>query len=174
MSAHLSDEAAAALASGEGGRAEREHASACEACASRVRDSRELVEALGRADVPEPSPLYWESLRGSVRRRIAEERRDRSLWTLVVPLAAAAALVATFWSPARRPEATAPALPAWSPLPAADEDEGLRVLEGLALAAEDADWDAPAGLAPYLAGLSDEESRALAESLRGRGVGGES
>ena len=67
-----------------------------------------------------------------------------------------------------------PSLPAWSPLPAAEDDEGLQVLEGLAAAGRDAgDWDEPSGLAPYLASLTDEESRALAESLRGR-KGGES
>ena len=48
------------------------------------------------------------------------------------------------------------------------------MLEGLALSEQDADWDEPAGLAPYLTGLTDDESKSLAEELRGRGPEGES
>lgn len=175
---HVTDESVVELASGEGSAAERAHAAACEACAGRVRDAEEALALLGRADVPEPSPLYWEALRSGVRRRIAEDRKRASAWTLLVPLAAAAALVAVLWSGSTAPRPAAPlpspSLPSWSPLPAADSDEGLQVLEGLAAAGRDAgDWDEPSGLQPYLASLTDEESRALAESLRGR-KGGES
>jgi hypothetical protein len=112
-----------------------------------------------------------------VRRRIAEDKRRVSGWTLLVPLAAAAALVAVLWSGATRPRPSAPQppLPSWSPLPAAEADESLQVLEGLAASGPDADeWDEPSGLQPYLASLSDEESLALAESLRGRSGGGHS
>jgi hypothetical protein len=145
-------------------------------CARSVRESREALELLQRTEVPEPSPLYWEALRSGVKRKIAEDKRRVSSWTMLLPLAAAAALVAVFWGGGTKPPTVAtPSLPAWSPLPAADEDEGLRVLEGLALTADgDADWEEPAGLAPYLAGLTDEESRTLADTLRGRGQGGES
>lgn len=175
MTEHLADETVVELASGDGGAAEREHTAACAACALRVREIEEALAPLRRADVPEPSPLYWEALRGSVRRRIAEDKKRHSLWTLLLPLAAAAALAATFWGgPARPPGAVTPSLPAWSPLPVVEEDAGLRVLEGLALLDRDADWDEPAGLAPYLAGLTDDESKSLAEELRGRGPEGES
>jgi hypothetical protein len=177
-SAHVSEEGVVELACGEGSTADREHAQACEACASRVREAEQAFALLRRADVPEPSPLYWESLRSGVRRRIAEDRRRVSAWTLLVPLAAAAALVAVLWgggATGPRPAPPPPALPSWSPLPAADADESLQVLEGLAAAGQDAaDWDEPSGLQPYLASLTDEESRALAESLRSRSGGGES
>ena len=176
MTAHLSDESVVELAAGDGGSGELEHAAACEACAHRVRESRDAIELLQRSEVPEPSPLYWQALRSGVQRRIAEDKRQAALWTMLVPLAAAAALVAVFWGgPAKQAPLATRSLPAWSPLPAAEEDEGLRALEGLALTADgDTEWDEPTGLAPYLAGLTDEESRALAETLRGRGQGGES
>jgi hypothetical protein len=177
-SGHASEENVVELACGEGSAEDRAHASACEACAGRVREAEEALALLRQADVPEPSPLYWESLRSGVKRRIAEDGRRVSAWTLLVPLAAAAALVAMFWSGGGtrpRPTAPQPALSSWSPLPAADADESLQVLEGLAAAGQDAaDWDETSGLQPYLASLTDEESRALAESLRGHSVGGES
>ena len=177
-SGHASEENVVELACGEGSAEDRAHASSCEACAGRVREAEEAMALLRRADVPEPSPLYWESLRSGVRRRIAEDGKRVSAWTLLVPLAAAAALVVVLWSGGARgprPAAPLPALPSWSPLPAAEADESLQVLEGLAAAGQDAaDWDEPSGLQPYLASLTDEESRALAESLRGHAAGGES
>jgi len=177
MTGHLSEESVVEMASGEGDPAAREHAASCPECSGRVHDCRASLALLQQTEIPEPAPLYWESLRSGVRQKIAEDKRRVSAWTLLVPLAAAAALVLVIWNGPTKPApvVAAPSLPAWSPLPAAEDDEGLRVLEGVALSAEgEADLEAPAGLAPYLAGLSEEESRALAETLRGRGPGGES
>ena len=161
---HLSDESVVELSTGEGDASDLAHAAACAPCARRVQDSRDALALLQRADVPEPSPLYWEALRSGVRQRIADDKRRVSAWMLLPPLAAAAALVFVLWSGgAKPPAAIAPALPAWSPLPVAEEDEGLRVLEGLALtAAADTDWDEPEGLSAYVADLTDEDSRTLA------------
>jgi hypothetical protein len=65
------------------------------------------------------------------------------------------------------PTHTAPRLPAWSALPPADEDPGLPVLEQVAPAVADAAASAECGdLAECVVGLSDEESRALADALR--------
>jgi hypothetical protein len=177
MSTHVSDDALLDLALGEGAAAAREHAAACESCARRVAEARASLELARRSDVPEPSPLYWESMRRGVSRRIAEEGARASRFQLLVPVAAAAALVAVLLTaPAvRREGPVARPLEAWSPLPAAEEDEGLQVLEGVALASGDlAEWDEARGLADTLAGLTDEESRVLAEALRERGQGGES
>jgi len=70
----------------------------------------------------------------------------------------------------------APVLPAWSALPPADEDPGLEVLR--AVASVDADiasaFDRNPAVQDLLSDLSDEESQALAETLRARvGRGGE-
>jgi hypothetical protein len=168
---HLSDESVIELSTGEGDASDLAHAAACAACARRVEVCRDALALLQRADVPEPSPLYWEALRSGVRQRIADDKRRVLAWTLLLPLAAAAALVFVLWSGgAKPPAAIAPALPAWSALPVAEEDDGLRVLEGLALtAAADTDWDEPEGLSAYVADLTDEDSRTLAETLRGQG-----
>jgi hypothetical protein len=173
---HLSDESVIEMATGEGRDGDAAHAAACADCERRVRESRETLALLQRAEMPEPSPFYWEALRSGVRERIADEKKRVSAWTLLPPLAAAAALTFLLWGGgAKPPAAIAPSLPAWSPLPAAEEDEGLRVLEGLALTAyADAEWDEPEGLSAYVADLSDEDSRTLADTLRRRAEGGES
>ena len=63
-----------------------------------------------------------------------------------------------------------PTLAAWSALPPEDEDASLEVLEGLALAAGDlGPLDEGQGVGAFLASLSDEDVRALAESLRAQG-----
>lgn len=176
MSGHASDESLVELALGTGAAGEREHVASCPSCARRVAEALEALELARRADVPEPSPLYWQALRRGVSRRIDEDARQRRRFAILVPLAAAAALVALLLSgglPGRKRPAP-PGLAAWSALPAEDEDAGLEVLEGLALANGDfADWDAE-GLGAYVARLSEDESKLVAEGLRGETGGGES
>jgi len=75
MTRHLSDESLLRLAQGGSAEAERAHLSACGRCAERVEEARAGLTLARRADVPEPSPLYWEAMRRSVERRIAEEPR---------------------------------------------------------------------------------------------------
>ena len=177
MTNHVSDEALYDLALGEGTAAERAHAGSCEACARRVEDARSAVAQARRAEVPEPSPFYWHALRRGVSQRIAEDGRRTRRFLLFAPLAAAAALVAALAAgPALMKKGpVAPALAAWSALPLEDEDDGLRVLEGLALSSNElVDLERAGGLEADLASLTDDESRALAESLRAAGQGGES
>ncbi len=181
MSRHLPDESLLRLAQGEGSAAERAHEAACAACAQRVEEARAGLALAHRADVPEPSPLYWEAMRRSVGRRIEEEEPRRSgAWTFLAPVLATAAAVAVVAMTTGRAHAPSPrpvpTLPAWSALPPAEEDASLEVLEGVAIA--DADLgtlDEGRGISAFFDGLSDEEYRALAESLREeRGNGGES
>jgi hypothetical protein len=180
MTRHPSDESLPDLAIGRGSEPDRAHAAACASCASRVAAVRSALDLARRVDVPEPSPLYWDAMRRSVGRRISEERPDRTSWAWLAPLAAAGALVAAAILMSGRshspsPSTPAPGLPAWSALPDADDDPSLVVMEGFA--AEDdtlASVDAGAGVAPFLASLSDEDYRALAASLRSAGKGGES
>ncbi len=180
MTRHLPDESLPDCAFGRGSEAERAHTAACASCASRVAEVRSALDLARRVEVPEPPPLYWDAMRRSVGRRIGEEPRGRPRWAWLAPLAAAAALVAAVVLTTGRghpPETTAPApgLPAWSALPAADQDPSLVVMEGFE--GEDgalANLDEGAGLGPFLASLSDEDYQALAESLRSAGKGGES
>jgi hypothetical protein len=179
MNRHLSDGSLVSVAEGGGTDLERAHGAACERCAERVGEARAALALARRADVPEPSPLYWEALRASVERRIAEEPRRPPRWAWLAPLAATAAVLTVVALTTGRPPApgavSGPALPAWSALPAAEDDASLEVLEGLAVAGGELGMlDEGRGVGAFLAGLSEEEYRALADSLREVGQGGES
>ena len=177
MTHHVSDDALYDLALGEGTAAERAHAGSCEDCARRIEEARSAVALARRAEVPEPSPFYWHALRRGVSQRIAEDGRRTRRFVLIAPLATAAALVAALAAgPALSKKGpVAPALAAWSALPVEADDDGLRVLEGLALSSNDlVDLERAEGLEADLASLTDDESRALAESLQQHAQGGES
>jgi hypothetical protein len=178
MTRHPSEECLLAVAEGGGREADRAHVAACAECGSRVEEARAGLALAGKADVPEPSPLYWGAMRRGIGRRI-EADRARARWTWLAPLAAAAAVVvvvALARGPAPGPVAPpVPVLPAWSALPPAEDDASLQVLEGLAVADAGREaFDEELGVGSLLADLSDEETRALTDSLRGAGQGGES
>jgi len=177
MTAHVSDDVLLDLALGEGAASERAHAGSCEACARRVEEARSAVALAQRAEVPEPSPLYWQALRRGVGQRIAEDGQKARRFAILAPLAAAAALTAVLVAAPGlfKKSRVEPGLAAWSALPAEDEDDDLRVLEGMALSGNDlAEWDRTEGLGVYLANLTDDESQVLAEGLRAHGQGGKS
>lgn len=179
MTRHVPDGSLADIAEGVGSEAERAHVRACGPCAARVEETRAALALARRADVPEPSPLYWDAMRRSVGRRIAEEPRRAPRWAWLGPVAAAAAAVAVFALATGRapaPSASpAPALPAWSALPAAEDDPSLAVLEGLVMAEGDlGDLGEGRGVGALLAELSDEDYRALVDSLDATGQGGKS
>jgi hypothetical protein len=174
MTRHLSEEEALDLVEGGGEGALCAHAAGCTECAARLEEVRAGLALARRADLPEPSPLYWEAMRRNVGRRIAEEPRPASRWAWLAALAATAAAVAVVALTTGRTPAP-PAVPgltvaAWSALPPEDEDASFAVLEGLAVGARDlGPLDEGQGVGAFLAGLSDEEARALAESLRRQG-----
>jgi hypothetical protein len=180
MTRHLSDEAVLDVAEGREDAARRAHVDGCPDCRERVETVLSGLDAARRADVPEPSPLYWEAMRRNVGRRIAEEPRRAPRWAWLAPLAATAAVVAVgFLATGRGPSpqaSPAPRLAAWSALPAEEDDAALEVLEGLAATQPDMEpLDEGRGVGAFVALLSDEEQAALAASLRGAGEkGGES
>jgi len=157
------------------GASDRAHVEACAQCRARLAEAQAGLALAAGAEVPEPSPLYWESLRRQVSRRLDEESGRRpAFWRRISlgPVLAAAAVLAgivTFLPLAGRPPAPLPPpqLPAWSALPPAEEDEGLEVLRAVAPAVADASVPAAcAGVAECLVDLSDEESQVLADRLR--------
>jgi hypothetical protein len=179
MTKHVSEEELLTLLEGAGTPSDRAHVDACASCLARLEEARAGLDLAGRADVPEPSPLYWETLRRNVGRRIGEERWGAAArWGWLVPLAAAAATVAAVAlsvghapAPSARPTTV---LEAWSALPPSDRDEGLAVLEAIAMADGDlASWEEGRGVESFVAGLSDEDSQALAEMLRRTGQEGD-
>jgi hypothetical protein len=166
---HLTDDALIDLMEGRADAAAREHVGSCEACGLRVRDAQEALRVAVQAEVPEPSPLYWETFRRQVGRRIADERAGsrRTFWAWGL-LAAAAVVVVVLSSSSRSPApAVAPTLPVWIALP--DQDEAaISVLEEMGPSDEDLRPAlADPGVAHEIAGLSEEDSRSVAEAMEG-------
>jgi hypothetical protein len=169
MARHVTDETLLDLLEGTADAESRRHAEACAACAERVAEARGGRELAREAEVPEPSPLYWEAFRRTVGRRIESESAGRSWRWAWLPVAATAAAVLLTVPAQRHSFSSVPVLPAWSALPPADQDAGLTVLEGLDIA--DADLSAVDGerdVVESLADLSDDESRAFQDALRNR------
>jgi hypothetical protein len=170
MAKHLSEERLQDVVEGGADEGARAHVTACSACRRRVDEAALGLALAHEAEVPEPSPLYWEGFRRQVGRRILSEDRTSWRWRLVPLLAAAAALVVivpSLKAPRGAPGSLAPVVPAWSALPPAEEDPGWVVLEGLA--ASDHELAPPRegrGVAELLGDLSDEESLALTDALR--------
>jgi hypothetical protein len=173
---HLTDDMLAEALDGLASAEARRHLGECAHCTSRLDEARLGQELAHDADVPEPPPLYWEIFRRQVGQRIATDapaRRAVAFW-LFPALATLAVLIAVgiFRGPGGPSAAPVPTLPAWSALPAAEDDEGLEVLQ--ALAAQGDPLDAalpPQTLAGDLSLLSDEESEVLVDALRAEMTG---
>lgn len=173
---HLSDEALMdALDDAGAGRGPRaEHLASCAGCAARLAEARDALELTRAASVPEPPGLYWESFPRQVARRIETEEAARPWRTWITRgLASAVAVGAVLVIVARpsghreplpAPARAAQTLPAWSPLPVAEEDPGLPVLQ--ALGPEVGPAIECGNVADCLADLSDEESQDLVQALR--------
>ena len=169
MSEHVRDDELMDAAEGLASPEVRRHLAACAACRARVEEAAVGFDLAREADVPEPSPLYWEAFRGKVRGRVAAERTWRRMaWMPALAAAAVTAIVIGWLAPRDRPVVPTPTLPAWSAsLPADDELSGLATLDETMGAAV----IGCAELSDCLAGLSEEETIALAESL-GEELGG--
>jgi hypothetical protein len=180
MAKHLTEAGLLAAADGLEDPAERAHLEACPACREALSGLRDGLDLARRASgVPEPSPQYWDSFRLQVERRIAAEAGPswRALvWARfglasLVPAVAVAVLLIAF-GPVMRSGAggaggPAPLLPAWQALPAAPDDAGLEVLQGLALQGTDLQAAAEChSVVECVGDLDDEDSQALADALR--------
>ena len=173
MWAHASDQDLMDVLEGGGRAVALRHVEGCDACQERLEAARAGLRLARSADaVPEPSPLYWESFRQQVGRRLDQVPAPalRRFW--LGPAFAAVALTAALLSvPALRSlqprtESSAPLLPAWT-LQSADEDAGLSLIQALSPTADDLKSASGCGsTAESLGELSDDESRALAEALR--------
>ena len=167
MRTHVSDESLMDVLEGAGGSEATGHLGSCAECRERLQEARAGMALAREADVPEPSPLYWETFHREVGRRLAGSPGPwrRVLWPAVAALAAGLWFLAL---PRPEPEAPAPPaalLQAWSALPGPDEDPGLPLLRAVAAQLEPEAECAP--LEECVAELSDDESGALAEMLRG-------
>jgi hypothetical protein len=178
MTTHLNDERLVEALESDGplDGPSRRHVEECASCGERMRELEQTLRLVADAEVPEPSPLYWEAFRRQIASRLDEAPRPfagRRFWISGLAAVAAAGLVmATLvpWSPSGTPAVPQRPLPAWSALPE-DDDAALTVLQRLAPSDDDLDSLGAGGVADRLADLSDEESRSLTEALRGEWEG---
>jgi len=173
MWTHLSDAVLMDVVEGTAGERAERHVAACASCRARVDEARTALGFAAGATVPEPIPSYWDVMRRRVAHALVEApapRSRRPLWAAAA--AAGAALIAVVVlvpGKAPAPPAATPSasLPAWSPLPPADEDPALPMLEFVAPTVAAA---TPAAfcsdVSECVVGLSDEESGELADALR--------
>jgi predicted anti-sigma-YlaC factor YlaD len=153
------------------------HLAACSACRARLEEVRQTLRLIEpAADVPDPSPLYWDVLRRQVSRRIEDEKSPRSRWgarwlpgfaLASLAVAALAVAVPSFWTPGvpiREASAGVAVLPAWSALPPAGEDLGLDVVEAVLL--ESDATAACADIVDCVDDLDDEEEAALGAAFQ--------
>jgi len=175
MFVHLSRARLVEVAEGLGSPRAIRHVADCSACREQVEAAQGALGVAHQADVPEPSPLYWDAFRRQVGTRIASEppaprRMAHGLWPTLAAMAAIGALALALAVRQPRPLVVpppAPMLPAWSALPSADDDVGLIAIEAMAPSAEDLSGVATChGTYACLGSLSDEESAALAQALR--------
>jgi hypothetical protein len=176
---HMGEDALVDLLDGVASAEARAHAASCLHCRARLDQAVSGLDLAQSADIPEPSPLFWQSFRRQVDQRI-EAGDPSTAWRghAALPwLAAAAALIVAV--AVLLPHAPAPApvgapsaavLPAWSALPPADEDAGLDLLAAVV--------PGNSGLGPLAecqglgecmteaAGLSEEESATLTDALQ--------
>ena len=173
---HLNDETFADAVLGRAETRDLEHLRACEACAKKLAEAEAGLAAARLDVVPEPPPLYWEALRRNVARRVAEEPRQPGRLAWLVPLAAAATLAAVVIArgPLRAPAPVASPTAAVT-LPGvvgaclrSRTTRQFPSLEGALVSAGEIRWDEGGGADVYLAGLSEDESSAVAEALAGR------
>jgi hypothetical protein len=179
LAGHLLDEALIDVLEGVAAGGARAHAAACAECGARLAEAAAGLRLAHEADVPEPSPVYWRSFRSQVGSRIQEEPASRWKRMSVAPwLAAAAAVVAAsallipravHAPPSSSPEAVA-VLPAWSPLPPAEEDEGLELLAAVVPGAGELgpliECDGLGDCMAEASTLSEEDSAKLSDALR--------
>jgi hypothetical protein len=174
MWTHLSDAALMDAVEGAAGERVQRHVAACARCRARVEEARSVLAWTTAAAVPEPIPSYWDVFRRRVAHALVEvpaTRSRRPLWAAATVAGAVVIAAVLTVRPAPgpvRPHANVlPTLPAWSPLPPADEDPSLPILELVAPAVAAATPAAECSdVSECVVGLTDEESGALADALR--------
>jgi hypothetical protein len=175
---HVPDDRLLDAVLGEADPRDTAHLAACDRCRTLVAEAAQGLASGADVAVPEPSPLYWESFRAQVSRRLDEPAAPARRRFFAPALLAAAAVVAVIGllptsspDPDVRPPAAT--LAAWSALPAQEDDPGLVALEGLQAEPVDlAGAGACTDVTACLAAMSDEESGELADLLRAELEGG--
>jgi hypothetical protein len=74
---HLNAEELVDIAEGTRSEGAVPHLAACAPCRAQLSELRAMMSAVNEADVPEPSPLFWDHLSSRVSAAVAEERASR-------------------------------------------------------------------------------------------------
>lgn len=123
MTAHLTELEQLAAADGALAADRLAHVASCAACRAAVEDAEMFLGRVAAADVPEPSPLFWDHFAARVRQathQAAPAPRFVSSWRGWISLAATAAtLVLAVWV-VRQPQSTAV-------VPRSDETPGVAI-----------------------------------------------
>lgn len=163
----MSDEALMDVMDGAGAAEAGEHLRSCADCRERLEEARAGMALAIEAEVPEPSPLYWEGFSRQLGRRLGAQPRPWRFVLLPAMAAMAAGLTLVMVRPHGESKPLEPPvafLPAWSPLPAGEEDPGLTALQSVAV---DLEPEAEcARVEECVADLSDDEGGDLAAMLR--------
>jgi hypothetical protein len=183
---HLSPSELVDLAEGSLGADARPHFARCPACRRRVSELQSTLRLANEAEVPEPSPLFWDHLSARIREALVDQvptrEPGRLSWRLVTAVAGVALVAVAVGLTWRSPGwQRAPDAPAGSELADAGSSVGewtsLADDPSLAFVAELADnleWDAvaEAGLGPRagaldhaLGDLTEDESVELRRLL---------
>lgn len=110
---HLSPEEFVDAVDGVLDPARQAHVDACPTCRREVTALAALMREASRAEVPEPSPLFWTHLSARVQRAIADEPPAAGLgwwrWPVLAPMGALAALLVVLVGSLPRTDPGAPA-----------------------------------------------------------------
>ena len=178
MWTHASEATLMDVLDGTAGDGVLSHVQSCARCRGRVDEARGGLAWAEQVTVPEPVASYWDLFRRHVARRIAETPAPPSRRPVWAAAAAAATIVAALLTvmPGSVAPPSVPAaasLPAWSPLPPADEDDALPLLEEAAPAVAASSASLECGdVAECVTALTEEESGDLADALRQQLGGG--
>jgi hypothetical protein len=175
MGKHLSDEALMGVIEGADDVNTRAHLEECGLCRGLLDEARRGEDAARSAvPVPEPSPLYWDAFKRNLDQRIAEDTPRVFRAAFLVPALAAAAVVVAalgIWgthAPRPTPSPVAPHLAAWTPLPPADDDSGLALIQAMRPSPDEIVPAAGCETASecVVDRLSEEESHSFLERMR--------
>jgi hypothetical protein len=137
---HLSSEDFVDLLDGVRSQTSEQHLSECDRCRREFAGLREMMAAATSADVPEPSPLFWEHLSARVQEAVAQEVPAAGEWSgraslfggwwvrAAAGVAVGALVIAAAVTLGSRPDAPR-ALPA--PAKAEPDPAALTALQGL-------------------------------------------
>lgn len=185
---HLSPDQLIDLAEGTRPESSVAHLAECGECRRHLADLREMMAVAVSAEIPEPSPLFWDHLSARVRTAVAEDVEPRASWarwtrvlnarvvagSLGLIGAAVVLAMAVTMRTGNVPAPTVALTPAPVAVPAdvVTDDPSLSLLTDLA---DGMDWDAavddgltvPVGASDVvLADLSDAERVELRRLLR--------